>query len=51
MHFAAESHVDRSINEPQSFLTTNIMVTYNLLEICREHFKKKEFYILPYFYR
>tara|TARA_B000000557_G_scaffold264754_1_gene271498 strand:+ start:8195 stop:9193 length:999 start_codon:yes stop_codon:yes gene_type:complete len=43
MHFAAESHVDRSINEPQSFLTTNIMGTYNLLEICREHFKKKSF--------
>jgi dTDP-glucose 4,6-dehydratase len=34
-HFAAESHVDRSIVEPDSFIKTNIMGTFNLLEIAR----------------
>jgi len=34
-HFAAESHVDRSIEEPDAFMKTNIMGTYNLLELCR----------------
>ena len=32
VHFAAESHVDRSIVEPASFITTNILGTYTLLE-------------------
>ncbi|MFZ5845241.1 MAG: dTDP-glucose 4,6-dehydratase [Patescibacteria group bacterium] len=32
VHFAAESHVDRSILEPAPFVTTNIMGTYVLLE-------------------
>tara|TARA_B100001123_G_C15325480_1_gene1029385 strand:+ start:2385 stop:3392 length:1008 start_codon:yes stop_codon:yes gene_type:complete len=31
-HLAAESHVDRSITNPDSFLTSNIIGTYNLLE-------------------
>ena len=31
-HFAAESHVDRSISGPQVFLNTNIMGTFRLLE-------------------
>ena len=35
MHLAAESHVDRSIDEPSIFLETNIMGTYNLLEESR----------------
>ena len=35
MHLAAESHVDRSINEPGAFIQTNIVGTYNLLEISR----------------
>ena len=34
-HFAAESHVDRSIDGPQTFINTNIIGTYNLLEISR----------------
>jgi len=34
-HFAAESHVDRSIKRPDSFIQTNIMGTFNLLEIAR----------------
>jgi dTDP-glucose 4,6-dehydratase len=36
-HFAAESHVDRSIVEPDAFIKTNIMGTFNLLELARHH--------------
>ena len=35
-HFAAESHVDRSIASPIEFIKTNILGTYNLLELARE---------------
>jgi dTDP-glucose 4,6-dehydratase len=35
IHFAAESHVDRSIAGPRPFLRTNIEGTFNLLEACR----------------
>ena len=38
MHLAAESHVDRSIEDASVFLETNIMGTYNLLEVAREYF-------------
>ncbi len=34
-HFAAESHVDRSIVAPDDFINTNILGTFNLLEIAR----------------
>ena len=34
-HFAAESHVDRSIKDPGSFIRTNIVGTFNLLEIAK----------------
>ena len=37
VHFAAESHVDRSISASDAFIKTNILGTYNLLEICREY--------------
>ncbi len=40
MHLAAESHVDRSINEPNSFIQSNIIGTYNLLEVIREFYEK-----------
>ncbi len=36
-HFAAESHVDRSIVKPDAFIRTNIMGTFNLLESARTH--------------
>lgn len=39
MHLAAESHVDRSIENPMVFINTNIIGTYNLLEISREYLK------------
>lgn len=35
MHLAAESHVDRSIEGPSDFISTNILGTYNLLEATR----------------
>ncbi len=37
MHLAAESHVDRSIEGPKEFINTNIIGTYNLLEVSREY--------------
>ncbi|WP_424411592.1 dTDP-glucose 4,6-dehydratase [Pasteurella sp. PK-2025] len=39
MHLAAESHVDRSINGPSAFIETNIIGTYNLLEVAREYWQ------------
>ncbi len=38
-NFAAESHVDRSIDSPREFLNTNIIGTFNLLEASRELYK------------
>lgn len=37
VHFAAESHVDRSITGPEAFLKTNIIGTYTLLEAARQY--------------
>lgn len=37
VHFAAESHVDRSIVEPEVFLTTNIVGTQTLLDAAKRH--------------
>jgi len=39
VHFAAESHVDRSIHGPAAFLRTNIEGTFQLLEAVRAHLK------------
>lgn len=39
MHLAAESHVDRSIDGPASFIETNIVGTYKLLEVVRGYWK------------
>lgn len=36
VHFAAESHVDRSIRGPDAFVTTNIVGTHELLKAARE---------------
>jgi dTDP-glucose 4,6-dehydratase len=36
VHFAAESHVDRSIQDPTSFLETNVYGTFALLEVVRQ---------------
>jgi len=37
VHFAAESHVDRSIHGPAQFLQTNLIGTFELLEAVREY--------------
>ena len=37
INFAAESHVDRSINEPQNFIHTNVVGTSVLLDTARRH--------------
>lgn len=39
LHLAAESHVDRSIDGPGTFVETNITGTYNLLEAARGHWQ------------
>lgn len=36
VHFAAESHVDRSITGPDAFINTNILGTYSLLKACKK---------------
>lgn len=40
IHFAAESHVDNSIESPGSFIKTNIEGTFVLLEAARKHWMK-----------
>lgn len=37
VHFAAESHVDRSIDDPLLFVKTNVLGTYQLLSSARKH--------------
>ncbi|MFA0087048.1 dTDP-glucose 4,6-dehydratase [Vibrio sp. 10N.261.51.F12] len=39
MHLAAESHVDRSIDGPAAFIQTNLVGTFNLLEVSRQYWK------------
>ena len=43
IHFAAESHVDNSINSPFSFIKTNIEGTFTLLEVARKYWMEKPF--------
>lgn len=40
VHFAAESHVDRSIYGPEEFIRTNIVGTFRLLEAVREYWAR-----------
>ena len=40
MHLAAESHVDRSIDGPADFVSTNLLGTFNLLEAARFYWDK-----------
>jgi dTDP-glucose 4,6-dehydratase len=46
VHFAAESHVDRSIHDPQIFLRSNILGTATLLDSARKAWKKNGDWIL-----
>jgi dTDP-glucose 4,6-dehydratase len=47
IHFAAESHVDNSIDNPFVFLNTNIIGTYNLLQSCAK--LNTDFHFIGYF--
>ena len=40
MHLAAESHVDRSIKNPSDFIKTNVVGTFNMLEISLDYWKR-----------
>jgi dTDP-glucose 4,6-dehydratase len=40
VNFAAETHVDRSIDGPASFIETNVNGTFNLLECARQYWRK-----------
>lgn len=42
VHFAAESHVDRSILGPEAFVKTNVMGTFNLLDCARNYWKNPD---------
>ncbi|SNR72648.1 dTDP-glucose 4,6-dehydratase [Puniceibacterium sediminis] len=41
MHLAAESHVDRSIDGPGTFIETNVMGTFHLLEAARAYWQEQ----------
>ena len=41
VHFAAESHVDRSIVGPECFVETNVVGTFRLLEASRRYWEAK----------
>lgn len=41
VHFAAESHVDRSIEGPAAFVQTNMVGTFNLLETARKYWQEE----------
>ena len=43
VHFAAESHVDNSIENGRPFITTNVMGTFNLVECARKNKNLKKF--------
>jgi dTDP-glucose 4,6-dehydratase len=42
VHFAAESHVDRSIADPSVFIQTNLVGTYTLLEAARKYWLEQK---------
>ncbi|MGF1774977.1 dTDP-glucose 4,6-dehydratase [Vibrio wakamikoensis] len=42
MHLAAESHVDRSIDGPSAFIQTNLVGTFNMLEVARQYWNALE---------
>ena len=54
MHLAAETHVDRSIDNPSIFIESNILGTFNLLEASREYIElanksqKSNFFVSSY---
>lgn len=45
IHFAAESHVDNSIEGPEAFILTNIVGSFQLLETARQHWLSAPFQV------
>ena len=43
IHFAAESHVDNSIKNPDEFIKTNIFGTFNVLDVAKKHWMNSPF--------
>ena len=43
IHFAAESHVDNSINSPSAFIDTNIIGTFNLIDVAKSNWMEAPF--------
>ncbi len=43
IHFAAESHVDNSIKNPESFIQTNINGTFNLIDVAKRYWMSEPF--------
>lgn len=43
IHFAAESHVDNSIKDPELFIKTNVNGTFTLLDVAYKHWMEKPF--------
>ena len=41
INFAAESHVDRSIQGPEAFIQTNVVGTFRLLDVCLRHWQQQ----------
>lgn len=42
IHFAAESHVDRSILGPETFIRTNVLGTFTMLDVARKYWTKED---------
>ena len=42
LNFAAETHVDRSIDSPEAFVQTNVVGTFQLLEVARHYVSRIE---------
>ncbi|MCL4168678.1 UNVERIFIED_CONTAM: hypothetical protein GTU68_014540, partial [Idotea baltica] len=45
IHFAAESHVDNSIKSPNEFINTNVLGTFNLLDVNNNHINSRFLHI------
>ncbi|RZN84495.1 MAG: dTDP-glucose 4,6-dehydratase [Winogradskyella sp.] len=43
IHFAAESHVDNSIDSPDEFINTNVLGTFNLIDVARQFWMNAPF--------
>ena len=47
IHFAAESHVDNSIEQPDEFIKTNVLGTFNVIDVAKNHWMSAPFKVKP----